>query len=61
MIVGVERYRLKLKDLASELEKSPDGMTKTLARAIRRRRGEDAFRKEVGKPDQAAASGDGDA
>jgi putative transposase len=59
MIVGVERYRLKLKDLAAELGKSPDGMTKTLARAIRRRGEEKGFRKEIGDLDRALASGDG--
>ena len=37
MILGVERYGLKLKDLAMELKKSPNGMTKTVARAARRR------------------------
>jgi len=60
MIVGVERYRLKLKELASELGKSPDGMSKTLSRAIRRRRQGSGFRKEVAMLDRALASGDGD-
>ena len=56
MIVGVERYRLKVKDLASELHKSPDGMTKTIARAIRRRTEDERFCLRLGELDRALAS-----
>jgi REP element-mobilizing transposase RayT len=59
LVVGVERYRIKLKDLATEVGKSPDGMTKALARAIRRRNEDDGFRKEVDSLDQALASDEG--
>ncbi len=43
MILGVERYGLKEKDLARELRKSPDGMTHLIARAVRRRTQDNAF------------------
>ena len=53
MILGVERYHLKLKDLAMELKKSPDGMTKTVARAANRRTEDDEFRGELNELDRA--------
>ena len=59
MIVGVERYGLKLKDLATELGKSPDGMTKAVARATRMRLEDDRFREKVENLDRALASGEG--
>ena len=52
---GVERYGLKLKDLASELGKSPDGMTKAVARAIRRRNDDGEFRLDLEELDRALA------
>ena len=55
MILGVERYRLKLKDLANELKKSPDGMTKTVARAANRRTEDDEFRGDLNELDRALA------
>ena len=37
MVLGVERYGLRVNDLARAMKKSPDGMSKSLARAIQRR------------------------
>ena len=55
MVLGVERYRLKVNDLAGELRKSPDGMTKTLARAIQKRAGEDEVRTQLSELDRVMA------
>jgi REP element-mobilizing transposase RayT len=59
MILGVERYRLKLKDLAMELQKSPDGMTKTVARAANRRTEDGEFRVDLNELDRALAGVEG--
>jgi REP element-mobilizing transposase RayT len=59
MILGVERYRLKLKDLAMELQKSPDGMTKTVARAANRRTEDSEFRVDLNELDRALAGVEG--
>jgi len=56
MVLGVERYRLKLKDLARELKKSPDGMTKAVARAAKRRVEDDDFLTDLNALDRALAS-----
>ena len=53
VVLGVERYRLKLKDLARALGKSPDGMTKAVARAARRRISDDGFRRRLDDLDRA--------
>ena len=53
MVLGVERYGLKVKDLAKELRKSPDGMTQTVMRGIRRRTEDDEFRADLLRLDQA--------
>ena len=55
MILGVERYGLKLKDLAQELQKTPDGMTKTVARASRRRNSDAEFREDLNDLDRHMA------
>ena len=55
MILGVERYGLKVKDLARVLRKSPDGMTQTVARAIRRRTDDRRFLVDLNKLDRALA------
>ena len=55
MVLGVERYRLKLKDLARELKKSPDGMTKAVVRAAKRRVENDDFLTDLNALDQALA------
>jgi REP element-mobilizing transposase RayT len=53
VVLGVERYRLKLQDLARALGKSPDGMTKAVARAARRRTDDDGFRRRLDDLDRA--------
>ena len=55
MILGVERFGLKVKDLAMQMHKSPDGMTQTIARAARKRTEDEAFRRELNKLDRALA------
>jgi REP element-mobilizing transposase RayT len=55
MALGVERYGLKVKDLAREFRKSPDGMTQTVARAARRRTADDRFRADFNELDHALA------
>ncbi|HSL18525.1 MAG TPA: hypothetical protein VLB51_11530 [Methylomirabilota bacterium] len=47
MLIGVERYRLRVLDLAEALGRSPEGMTKTLARAPRRRVNDPHFLNEL--------------
>jgi REP element-mobilizing transposase RayT len=54
-ILGVERYGLKLKELAGELRKSPNGMTTTVARATRRRTKDNAFLVALNKLDHSLA------
>jgi len=54
-VLGVERYRLKVKDLARVLQKTPDGMTQAKARGARRRNEDDAFRADLNRLDRALA------
>ena len=55
MVLGVERYHLKVKDLAGVLKKSPNGMTQTLARAARRRAEDPVFLADLNKLDHKVA------
>jgi len=55
MILGVERFGLKVKDLARQLQKSPDGMTQTISRAACKRTKGSAFLRELNKLDRALA------
>jgi len=55
MTLGVERYRLKVKALAENLRKSPDGMSQALARGIRKRAEDVEFRNKLGDLDDAIA------
>ena len=55
MILGVEHDSLKVKDLAMNMRKSPDGMTQTIARAARKRTEDNAFRRELNKLDRGLA------
>ena len=55
MTLGVERYRLRVKELAEKVCKSPDGMSQTLARGVRRRAQDDDFRNRLGDLDHAVA------
>ena len=51
MVLGVERYGIKVKDLARDLRKSPDGMTQTIVRAAPRRIRGSAFLVDLNKLD----------
>lgn len=55
MILGAERFSLKVKDLAMNMRKSPDGMTQTTAPAARKRTEDNAFRRELNKLDRGLA------
>jgi len=55
VVLGVERYRLRLNDLAGMLRKSPDGMTKAMERATRRRSEDDVFRRRLDDLDRSLA------
>jgi hypothetical protein len=55
MVLGVERYRLGVKELAGKVCKSPDGMSQALARGIRRRAQDADFRNRLGDLDHAVA------
>ncbi len=55
LILGGERFGIKVKDLAKQMHKSPDGMTQTIARAASKRTGDEAFRRELNKLDRALA------
>lgn len=55
LVLGVERYGLKLNALARELQKTPDGMSQALARAVRRRRDDGAFLRKLNELDRRMA------
>jgi REP element-mobilizing transposase RayT len=55
MVLGVERYRLKVKDLARALKKTPDGMTQAIARGVRRRNEDGVFRSDLDRLDRELA------
>ena len=55
MVLGAERYNLKVKKLAAQLVKSPAGMSKALARGIQKRKCEAAFRKKLDDLDRRIA------
>ena len=57
MVLGVERYRLKVKDLAVALNRSSDGMTKALARGIEKRRANKSFLRDLDELDHALSEG----
>jgi len=53
--LGVERYRLKVKDLAAALCKSPEGVSRCLSRGIERRRVDSEFRNSLDSLDRDMA------
>ena len=55
MTLGVERYRLKVKELAESVRKSPNGMSQALARGVRRRAQDANFRNRLSDIDHAVA------
>jgi len=52
VLLGAERYRIKVKELAQQLRKSPDGISQALARAARKRTMDTAFRTELDRLDR---------
>lgn len=54
-LVGIERYRLRVKDLARVLGKTPDGMTQALARAVLRRTNDQNCRRRLDELDREVA------
>ena len=55
LVLGVERYGLRVRALATALGKSPEGMSDALARGIRHRVEDGEFRAEVDRLDRALA------
>jgi len=45
--LGVERYRLRVNDLAAALQKSPEGITRILSRGVQGRRTRWEFRETL--------------
>jgi len=58
MVVGVERYGLKVKDLAREMGKSPDSMTKAIVRLTQQRAATAELRAALDELDRRIASGE---
>jgi hypothetical protein len=56
IMLGVERFRLSVKDLAHEMRKSSDGMSQAIARASRRRRKDKQFLAELNRLDRLIAA-----
>ena len=56
MVLAVERYSLKVRDVARELDKSADGMSQALARGVERRKRGGEFRAELDDLDRRVAS-----
>jgi len=54
--LGVERYRLKVKDLAAALCKSPEGVSRCLSRGIERRRDDSGFKDALDSLDRDMAT-----
>lgn len=54
-IVGVERYGLRCLDLARKMSKSPDSLSKAIARASRRRLRETEYVRELDSLDGTVA------
>jgi putative transposase len=57
MVLGVERYKLKVWDLAAALGKSRDGMSHALARATHRRMDDESFRHDLQNLDGKMSKG----
>jgi len=55
VLLGAERYRIKVKELAQQLRKSADGISQALARAARKRVTDTAFRAELDRLDRLLA------
>ena len=55
LVLGVERYGLKVNALAREMRKTPDGMSQTLSRAVRRRADDGEFLRKINRLDRRLA------
>ena len=55
-VLGVERYSLRVVDIATAMNKSPDGMTKAIARATKRRLNRDDYLRKLDQLDNAIAN-----
>ena len=55
MILGVERFGLRVKDLAKQLKKTPGGMTQAVTRAAWKRAGDSGFREALTRLDRELA------
>jgi REP element-mobilizing transposase RayT len=60
-VLGVERYRLRVKDLAEEMRKSPDSITKAIARGARQRKDDRVYRTKLDELDAAIGMASGPA
>ena len=60
LVLGVERYALKVNALARELHKTPDGMSQALARAVRRRAEDVGFLRRVNELDRRMSDRSGE-
>jgi hypothetical protein len=56
MVLGVDGYGLKVRELAATLKKSPDGTSHALARGVRSRADDERFRVDLGKLDRLTAT-----
>ena len=54
-VVGVERYRLRVCDLAREMHKSPDSVTKAIARGVHARTGDSELGGKLDRLDEEIA------
>ena len=55
-LLAVERYGLKVKDLAQEIRKAPSGMAQALARAARQRAVDTKYQAELSRMDATIAA-----
>ena len=53
--LGVERYGLRVKDIAVEFSKSPEAVSRMVSRGIEKRRGDARFRKDLDALDRRIA------
>jgi chromosomal replication initiation ATPase DnaA len=56
MLLGVERYKQKVNELAREIGRSPDGMTKAIARGTQRRQHDQGFLRKLNTIDHLLAA-----
>lgn len=59
VLVGVERYRLRTRDLAAAIGRSPDQVSRWAGQGTRRKVDDEAFRQQMDRLDTAVAAGGG--